>query len=77
MLLNEGVASVCSGRLGHVMSAVHSPNLGAEITLALVRDGRSRIGERLVVASPVTGENIRVEVCDPVFFDPESARARA
>ena len=63
--------------LGHVTSAAHSPNLGAEIALALVRDGRSRTGERLIAASPVTRENVRVEVCDPVFFDPESARARA
>ncbi len=63
--------------LGHVTSAVHSPNLGAEIALALLRDGRSRTGEKLIAASPVTRENVRVEVCDPVFFDPESARARA
>ena len=63
--------------LGHVTSSVHSPNLGAEIALALVRDGRSRIGEKLIAASPVTGENVRVEVCSPHFFDPENARARA
>ena len=63
--------------LGHVTSAVHSPNLGAEIALALLRDGRSRTGEKLIAASPVTRESVRVEVCDPVFFDPESARARA
>ena len=62
--------------LGHVTSAVHSPNLGAEIALALLRDGRSRTGERLIASSPVTGENVRVEVCDPVFFDPENTRAR-
>ena len=63
--------------LGHVTSAVHSPNLDAEIALALLRDGRARIGERLVAASPVTGENVSVEVCSPHFFDPENARARA
>ena len=63
--------------LGHVTSAVRSPNLDAEIALALLRDGRSRIGERLVAASPVTGETVPVEVCSPHFFDPENARARA
>ena len=63
--------------LGHVTSAVYSPNLDAEIALALLRDGRSRIGERLVAASPVTGENVPVEVCSPHFFDPENDRARA
>ena len=63
--------------LGHVTSAVRSPNLDAEIALALLRDGRARIGERLVAASPVTGENVSVEVCSPHFFDPENTRARA
>ncbi len=63
--------------LGHVTSAVHSPNLGAGIALALLRDGRARTGEKLVAASPVTGEEVRVEVCAPAFFDPENARARA
>ena len=63
--------------LGHVTSAVHSPILGAEIALALLRDGRARLGETLVAASPVTGENVRVQVRDPVFFDRDGARARA
>ena len=63
--------------LGHVTSAVHSPNLGSEIALALLRDGRSRTGERLIAASPVTGESVPVEVCLPVFFDPENVRARS
>ena len=63
--------------LGHVTSAAHSPALGAEIALALLRDGRTRLGETLIAASPVTGENVRVQVQEPVFFDKEGARARA
>ena len=63
--------------LGHVTSAAHSPNLEAEIALGLVRDGRAHLGETLVAASPVTGESVRVQVQDPVFFDREGARARA
>ena len=82
-LLDEGRAARLGRQaaaltsLGHVTSAVHSPNLGAGIALALLRDGRARTGETLVAASPVTGEEVRVEVCPPVFFDPENARARA
>ncbi len=63
--------------LGHVTSAASSPAVGAEIALALVRGGRERLGETLIGASPVTGESVPVLVCDPVFFDPEGARARA
>ena len=63
--------------LGHVTSSVRSPNLDTHIALALVRSGRERHGETLVAASPVTGEHVPVTVRDPVFFDPESARARS
>ena len=82
-ILDEARASKVGRRpgaitsLGHVTSSVHSPNLGFDIALALLRDGRSRTGERLTAASPITGENVRVEVCSPHFFDPENVRARA
>ena len=56
--------------LGHVTSAVHSPNLNAEIALALLRDGRARIGERLVAASPVTGESRSGGGVQPALFRP-------
>ena len=63
--------------LGHVTAAVVSPTLNRPIALALLRDGRTRLGETLVALSPLTGERVAVTVAEPVFYDPEGMRLRA
>jgi sarcosine oxidase subunit alpha len=61
--------------LGHVTSSYMSPNLGRAFALALLKDGRARIGERLYV--PMLDRTIAVTVTEPVFFDREGERLRA
>jgi sarcosine oxidase subunit alpha len=58
--------------LGHVSSAYHSAALGHPIALALLKDGRARIGERLFVTMPDGA--IPVRVTAPVFYDPDGTR---
>ncbi len=58
--------------LGHVTSAYLSPSLGRPIALALIKNGRGRIGETLYV--PMPGGTLRVSVVAPGFYDPEGAR---
>jgi glycine cleavage system aminomethyltransferase T len=62
---------------GHVTSACFSPNVGGHIALALVADGRSRHGQRVVAVSPVQGEAVRVEIRPPCFIDPQGRRLHA
>jgi sarcosine oxidase subunit alpha len=58
--------------LGHVTSSYWSSVLGRSIALAMVRDGRGRMGETLHV--PMPGGAVAVTVAAPVFHDPEGAR---
>ncbi len=58
--------------LGHVTSSYWSPALGRSIALALVENGRARIGETLHVPLPEGG--VAVTLVNPVFFDPQGAR---
>ncbi|MGW2490429.1 sarcosine oxidase subunit alpha family protein [Streptomyces sp. NPDC001606] len=58
--------------LGHVTSSYHSPALGRPFALALVADGRARIGQTLL--APVGEELVPVEVTDSVLYDPEGTR---
>ena len=58
--------------VGHVTSSYMSPNLGRSIALAMVKNGRARIGGRLLVA--MQEKAIPVSVTRPVFFDPEGDR---
>ena len=61
--------------LGHVTSSYMSPTLGRAFALALLQDGRARIGERLYV--PMLERTIAVTVTEAVFFDKEGERLRA
>lgn len=61
---------------GEVTSQCESPHVGSPIGLGLLKSGRQRHGETLVATSPVTGQNTRVVICDPIFIDPEGERLR-
>lgn len=58
--------------LGFVTSSYWSPNCGRSIALALVRNGRQRMGNTLHV--PMPDGSIAVEVTGTVFFDEEGER---
>jgi sarcosine oxidase subunit alpha len=61
--------------LGHVTSSYMSPNLGRSIALALVEDGRRRIGNTLK-ARTIDGRVEPVKLTVPAFLDPEGTLAR-
>jgi sarcosine oxidase subunit alpha len=61
--------------LGHVTSSYWSSVLDRSIALALVHDGRARLGTRLFV--PMPGGPIEVEVVEPIFYDKKGERLDA
>jgi sarcosine oxidase, subunit alpha len=58
--------------LGHVTSSYYSPNVGRSIAMALVKNGRKRLGETLYV--PLVDRVIKATVTEPRFFDLEGKR---
>jgi sarcosine oxidase subunit alpha len=59
--------------IGHVTSTYMSPTLGRSIAMALIQNGRSRMGETL--SFPLEGGRVvKATICDPVFYDKEGAR---
>jgi sarcosine oxidase subunit alpha len=58
--------------LGHVTSSYYSPNCNRSIALALVKNGRNRLGETVYV--PLEGRTIHARIAEPRFFDPEGKR---
>lgn len=63
------------GTDGWVTSALLSPTLGRPIAMALVRQGRSRIGEAVRVWD--LGAWREARLVDPRFYDPEGTRLNA
>ncbi len=61
--------------LGHVTSSYYSPNLNKSIALAVVRNGKQMLGQKLFV--PMKNKTINVTVADSVFFDKENKRLNA
>ena len=61
--------------IGHVTSSYYSANLGRSIALALLRNGRQRHGERIVL--PLLRRTVPATITEPVFLDPGGERMRA
>ncbi|MBV9244560.1 MAG: sarcosine oxidase subunit alpha family protein [Methylobacteriaceae bacterium] len=62
---------------GHVTSVAYSPTLGHLVGLGLLKGGSKRLGEKMRAYDPLRGRDTLIEVCSPVFYDPEGARLRA
>jgi sarcosine oxidase subunit alpha len=82
VVLEEGAQIVADPKeaipmtmLGHVSSSYMSPNLERAFALAMVRDGRARIGQKLYV--PMIDRTLAVTVTEPLFFDREGTRLHA
>ncbi|MGB0907704.1 MAG: sarcosine oxidase subunit alpha [Maricaulaceae bacterium] len=58
--------------LGHVTSTYWSPVLGRSVAMAIVRDGKNRMGETLYV--PMPGKDIKVTVDTMCPYDPKGER---
>jgi sarcosine oxidase subunit alpha len=58
--------------LGHVTSSYFSAVLGRSMALAVIENGRARMGETLHV--PMPGGAIPVKLVSPVFYDPRGER---
>jgi sarcosine oxidase subunit alpha len=58
---------------GHVSSSRFSPTLRCALGLALVRDGRARLGE-VLYAPLLDGRVAAVTLVNPVHYDPEGVR---
>lgn len=68
----EIASSWASPSEGHVTSSIQSPTLGYPVALAMLSDGRLRIGERLMLQHG--DDSFSATVTAPCFYDPEGAR---
>ncbi|QUS37149.1 sarcosine oxidase subunit alpha family protein [Falsirhodobacter algicola] len=75
-LFAEGAAQVTANDLGWISSACFSPHLGCAIGLGFLTDGKARMGEVVIAANPLQGQETRLRVVSPHFIDPEGGRLR-
>ena len=59
--------------IGQVTSSYHSPTFGRSIAMALIQNGRARMGETISFPLP-GGKVVKAKIVDPVFYDKEGGR---
>lgn len=72
-ILNEPAAPAIVSLQGHVTSSYLSPTLKQPIALAMIRNGLSRMQQKVTVALP-DGTFAQAQICSPVFYDAQGAR---
>jgi sarcosine oxidase subunit alpha len=69
-----GAAATAENDEGYMTSVAFSPMLGHWIGLGVLKHGPERVGQRVRAYDPVRNGDVEVEICSPVFFDPDGAR---
>ncbi|NNE53399.1 MAG: sarcosine oxidase subunit alpha family protein [Sulfitobacter sp.] len=75
-LYEVGAEAKNGNALGHVSSVCFSPDVGGYIGLGFVRNGPARHGDVIRLVDGLRGLETEVEICHPVFLDPEGGRVR-
>ena len=75
-LFDRNAEAVRMNYQGHVSSVGYSPDIGSMIGLGFLRRGPERMGEVVRLVDHLRGIETEVEVCHPVFLDPEGERVR-
>ncbi|MGJ8544878.1 MAG: sarcosine oxidase subunit alpha family protein [Sulfitobacter sp.] len=75
-LFEAGAEATREAGQGYVTSVGFSPDMGCPIGLGFVKGGPSRYGEVMRLVDHLRGIEAEVEICPPVFVDPEGGRLR-
>lgn len=75
-LFKAGAEARRENAQGHTTSVGFSPDVGTFIGLGFVNRGRARHGEVMRMVDHLREIEAEVEICAPVFVDPEGGRAR-
>ena len=70
-------AAAQGSSLGYITSSTPAVESRGWVGLALLADGRNRIGQTLRAVSSIHDESVEVQIVSPHMLDPENARARA
>ena len=64
-------------KLGYISASCWSVEFDNPFSLAIIKDGKNKIGEKLFAVSPLKNVSIPVEVVSQHYVDPEGQRVRS
>ncbi len=76
-LVADKNATLPNPKLGHISASCWSVEYNNPFSLAIVKDGKKRIGDKLYALSPLKNKSIPVEIVSSHYVDPKGARVRS
>ena len=76
-LVSDSNASLPNPKLGHISASCWSVEYNNPFSLAILKEGKKRIGEKLYALSPLKNKNIPVEVVSSHYVDSKGERVRS
>jgi sarcosine oxidase, subunit alpha len=76
-LVSDANAALPNPKLGHISASCWSVEYNNPFSLAILKDGKKRIGDKLFALSPLKNKNIEVEIVSSHYVDPKGERVRS
>ena len=76
-LVKDANAPLTNKKLGHISASCWSVEHDNPFSLAILKDGKNMIGEKLFVMSPLKNKVIPVEIVSSHYVDPKGERVRS
>ena len=76
-LVQDSNASLPNPKLGHISASCWSVEHNNPFSLAILKDGKRKIGQKLYALSPLRNKSIEVEIISSHYVDPKGERVRS
>ncbi len=76
-LVKEKDAKLPNKKLGHISASCWSVEYNNPFSLAILKDGKNMIGQKLFALSPLKNKSIAVEIVSSHYVDPKGERVRS
>ena len=76
-LVSDANAVLPNPKLGHISASCWSVEYNNPFSLAILKDGKNKIGDKLFALSPLKNKNIPVEIVSSHYVDPKGERVRS
>jgi sarcosine oxidase subunit alpha len=76
-LVSDSSATLPNPKLGHISASCWSVEYNNPFSLAILKNGKKKIGEKLYALSPLKNTSIPVEIVSSHYVDPKGERVRS
>ena len=76
-LVKDAMAPIPNPKLGYISASCWSVEYDNPFSLAILKDGKNMIGQKLFAMSPLKNKTIPVEIVSSHYVDPKGERVRS